>query len=154
MATRLTTLNDLRTWVDNATSGWTDRRDDDVDAIAEALQAMDHPAWGTDWSTWLGGLPDLSTLTGDPVESTTVQYVIARRYHYYGPRRGEWSLYTVDAEGAPMRDGIVAHYATRADAVQADRDLHAMPHLPSGAGSLETRVVRADSRMARRLMRG
>ena len=57
---RMTTMNDLRNWVDSATSNWESRTDADIDAIARAIQATDHPAWGRDWSEFLESLPDLA----------------------------------------------------------------------------------------------
>ena len=58
----MTTKRDLRNWVDTATSGWDVREDGDVDAITDAIQAMDHPAWGTDWTEFLEALPNLTEL--------------------------------------------------------------------------------------------
>lgn len=49
----ITTKNDLRNWVDNATSGWDIRHITDVEAITDGIQADDHPAWGSDWSKYL-----------------------------------------------------------------------------------------------------
>lgn len=56
----MTTKNDLRNWVDAATTGW-ERGAADVDTITDAIQATDHPAWGTDWTEYLDGLPELDT---------------------------------------------------------------------------------------------
>ena len=62
MRTTMTTRRDLRNWVDNATSDWLVRADTDVDNITDAIQVLDHPAWGTDWTAWLDRLPDLTDL--------------------------------------------------------------------------------------------
>lgn len=49
----ISSLNDLRNWVDNRTA------DDEVDAIADAIRdTCDCPAWGDDWSEFLESLPD------------------------------------------------------------------------------------------------
>lgn len=61
MTQRMTTKRDLRNWVDDVTSGWGERTDADVDAITDAIQADDHPAWGVDWSDYLDSLPELTT---------------------------------------------------------------------------------------------
>jgi hypothetical protein len=58
----MTTKRDLRNWVDTATSGWPERADTDVDAITDAIQAMNHPQWGTDWTEFLESLPELTEL--------------------------------------------------------------------------------------------
>jgi hypothetical protein len=62
MTRTMTTKRDLRNWVDDATSGWWERTDADVDAITNAIQADNHPAWGTDWSAYLDALPELTEL--------------------------------------------------------------------------------------------
>lgn len=58
----MTTMNDLRHWVDAVTANWDGRTDADVDALAREIQAMDHPQWGGDWSEFLQSLPDLTEL--------------------------------------------------------------------------------------------
>ena len=53
MAT-ITTKTDLANWVANnnpANIGILGDRA--IDATTDALQAADHPAWGTDWAEWL-----------------------------------------------------------------------------------------------------
>lgn len=54
----ITTRNDLRNWVDQATANWDCRTGDDVDAITNAIQGSDHPRWGSDWREFLDSLPD------------------------------------------------------------------------------------------------
>lgn len=50
----ITTVNDLRNWVDSVTSNWDVRTDADVDAIADAIRNMDDaPRYGTDWREFL-----------------------------------------------------------------------------------------------------
>ena len=58
----MTTRNDLRNWVDDHTTGWLERDDADVERITDAIQAMDHPRWGTDWSEFLDALPELDVI--------------------------------------------------------------------------------------------
>ncbi len=58
----MTTRRDLRNWVDSATSNWDSRTDADIEAVTNAIQAMNHPQWGTDWSEFLDSLPDLVAL--------------------------------------------------------------------------------------------
>ena len=62
MRNTMTTKRDLRNWVDAATTNWDGRTDDDLDAITDAIQAIGHPQWGTDWSEWLAALPELTEL--------------------------------------------------------------------------------------------
>lgn len=61
----ISTVRDLRNWVDGVTSGWGERADTDVGTITEALRAGEHPAWGTDWADFLGALPDLTELVSN-----------------------------------------------------------------------------------------
>jgi hypothetical protein len=58
----ITTKTELRNWVDSATTNWDGRSDEMLSDLVDALQASDHPAWGTDWSEWLDALPDLTEL--------------------------------------------------------------------------------------------
>jgi hypothetical protein len=58
----ITTKRDLRNWVDAATHDWDGRTDADVDAITDAIQAMNHPQWGADWTEFLESLPELTEL--------------------------------------------------------------------------------------------
>lgn len=60
MRNTITTVRDLRNWVDAATNGWHERGDNDVDTITEAIRSGDHPAWGDDWSEFFESLPDLT----------------------------------------------------------------------------------------------
>lgn len=56
----ITTVRDLRNWVDSATDGWWERTDEMVDELTESICSMNHPAYGTDWSAWLADLPELT----------------------------------------------------------------------------------------------
>jgi hypothetical protein len=47
----ITTLTDILTYLDNNRSDLTAHAD--RKALAEALRAADHPAWGSDWAEWL-----------------------------------------------------------------------------------------------------
>jgi hypothetical protein len=49
----MTTIDDLRNWVDGATSDWMNREDDDVDRITAVIRDSDCPRWGADWSDYL-----------------------------------------------------------------------------------------------------
>ena len=61
--TIITTVKNLRTWVDEHFQGNREERDH----IAEAIRAGEHPRWGTDWTEFLADLPDnLHELCGDP----------------------------------------------------------------------------------------
>lgn len=62
----ITTLADLRNWVDEHTSDWHDRQDAEVDAITEAISRRpDCPAWGEDWTEFFATLPDDLALVVD-----------------------------------------------------------------------------------------
>jgi hypothetical protein len=56
----IVTKTDLRNWVDSATANWHERTDEDVDTITDALQSLDHPRWGSDWSDFLESCDELS----------------------------------------------------------------------------------------------
>jgi hypothetical protein len=63
MIHRMNTINDLRNWVDNATSGWVEREDNDIDRITEVIRRGNCPSWGEDWSAYLN-----SDFIGDLLE--------------------------------------------------------------------------------------
>lgn len=65
MRNTMTTKRDLRNWVDGATANWDVRTDADLDAITDAIQGLDHPQWGTDWTEFLATLPELTELLPD-----------------------------------------------------------------------------------------
>lgn len=48
--TIVTTLTDLRIYVQDRMG---DASTDDILAVTDALQAAEHPPWGSDWSDWL-----------------------------------------------------------------------------------------------------
>lgn len=55
----ITTRRDLRNYVDEMTSGWYERSDDDIDAIVESiLGCPDCPRYGADWTEFLANLPE------------------------------------------------------------------------------------------------
>lgn len=63
----MTTVRDLRNWVDSVTCSWDDRTDADVETIVDVIRSMDRPAWGTDWREFLDSLPEnLADLLDDP----------------------------------------------------------------------------------------
>lgn len=64
MRTRtMTTVNDLRNWVDSVTTNWDNRTDEDVGHIVDEIRNMDgRPAWGADWIGFLDRLPELTEL--------------------------------------------------------------------------------------------
>jgi len=49
----MTTANDLRNWIDDATSNWHNRTDADMQRILDAIRADNCPAWGDDWQDYL-----------------------------------------------------------------------------------------------------
>ncbi len=54
MQAKITSVQDIRNWVDNATSDWLDRDDTEIEMIVAYLRSQDDcPAWGTDWSSYL-----------------------------------------------------------------------------------------------------
>ena len=55
---RFSTVRDLRNWVDGVTVNWPDRTDEVLNELTEAIRAMDHPAWGDDWTDFLDSLPE------------------------------------------------------------------------------------------------
>jgi hypothetical protein len=61
----ITTRDDLANWIDGMTDGWDGRTDADVEAMTEAVRAMDHPRWGGDWLEFLEGLDMLALLPAD-----------------------------------------------------------------------------------------
>jgi hypothetical protein len=61
----ISTRDDLRNWIDSRTDGWDVRSDADVEAMTEAVRAMDHPRWGGDWSDFLEDLDLLALLPDD-----------------------------------------------------------------------------------------
>jgi hypothetical protein len=64
--TVITTKRDLRNYLDDATTNYMGRTDADLDAMTDAVQAMGHPAWGTDWTEFFSRLPaDLTELLDD-----------------------------------------------------------------------------------------
>ena len=65
MQNRMTSKTDLRNWVDTATSDWMERTEKDVADITGAIQGMDHPRWGSDWTEFLDSLPELGMLVGE-----------------------------------------------------------------------------------------
>jgi hypothetical protein len=52
----ISSIADLRTWVDSHTPG--DVSEADVNAITRAISSMNHPTWGADWADWLAELPE------------------------------------------------------------------------------------------------
>jgi hypothetical protein len=61
----ISTRDDLRNWIASRTDGWDVRSDADVEAMTEAVRAMDHPRWGGDWSDFLEDLDLLALLPDD-----------------------------------------------------------------------------------------
>jgi hypothetical protein len=61
--TKISSMDDLRNYVDAATTDWLGRTDQDVEAIVDAIQASDHPPWGTDWSEFLTELQERNAFT-------------------------------------------------------------------------------------------
>lgn len=56
----MTTVRDLRNWLDTATTNWDGRDDAMLDALTETIRERDHPPWGTDWADFLAALPELT----------------------------------------------------------------------------------------------
>ena len=68
---RMTTMDNLRNWVDNATCGWMERTDTDVETIAKAIQLNGaRPAWGRDWSDYLEAVDLVSLADSLPTPET------------------------------------------------------------------------------------
>ena len=59
----ITTVNDLRNWVDSALG--CDATPADIDGVTETIQDGDHPAWGTDWDAFLDRLDLWSLCMGN-----------------------------------------------------------------------------------------
>ena len=63
-----TTVRDLRNWVDDATTGWMERTNSDIEKLVECIRRdADFPGWGADCTAYLESLPDLCELLDDPV---------------------------------------------------------------------------------------
>lgn len=59
----MTTVADLRNWVDSVTSNWWERTDAQVAELVQVIRSLpDCPNWGADWSEFLDALPELSEL--------------------------------------------------------------------------------------------
>ena len=53
---RFTTINDVRNWVDTATSSWDDRTEEQVETLTRHIR--DNIEYGRDATEFLGTLPD------------------------------------------------------------------------------------------------
>ena len=59
----MTTVRDLRNWVDAATTNWDGRTDADIEKIVDHIRSQDHcPAWGRDWTEYLASFDDLQVI--------------------------------------------------------------------------------------------
>ena len=61
MRYQITTRDDLRNYLDSATSGWYERTDAELEELTDAVQSNEHPQWGSDWTEFLESL-DLEVL--------------------------------------------------------------------------------------------